>query len=332
MLLWALFGTLALLPAACCDEQLTISLLRNAYESHIDRCKSGQMNFAWSNLHVPENDHFLLSGFVEWAEDYLYFKGNMHHQRPGAKGREVLDHDVCVLFSGGHELKRSQAGSQSRFKFVRLEISPGQHNKMAVWRPNTFLYLVHSGPLDGTTNPWNLLQPAAQTPRSEVPFQRSIETRGALIDLHTKFPTDTAKRVFDLQKGGLCTELHLTRHRKDGEHYIHATRNWVCLRDDAWFPESSRVVCSRDQQGQDPVRIVECKIDAFEPIGQREFSGPATLSSFGLIPKGAVVSQRFADGSMKEWTQGVDSEEDVELQLRNHVELILKGSFMDAHP
>ncbi len=262
----------------------------------------------------------------------MYFEGNMRHERPGPKSREVLDHDVRVLFSGGYELKRSQATSQSRFKFVRLEISPGQHNKMAAWRPNTFLYLVHSGPFEGTTNPWNLLQPMPLTPRSEVPFQRTIETKGSLVHLHTKFLTDTAMRVFDLEKGGLCSELHLTRHRKDGDYYIHATRNWVCLRDDAWFPESSKVICSRDQQGQDPVRIVECKIDSFEPIGQREFSGPATLSSFGRIPHGAVVSQRLADGKIKEWTEGVDSEENVELQIHNHDELMMQGSFNNVQP
>lgn len=331
-MIWLFAGALVSLPMSCCDEELAISLLRNAYESHIDRCKSGQMNFSWSNLHVPDSDRFLLNGFVEWAEGYLYFKGKMRHERPGEKGREVLDHDVCLLFSGGYELKRSQATNQSRVKFVRLEISPGQRNKMAAWRPDTSLYLIHSGPLEGTTNPWNLLQPAAQTPRSEAPFQRSVESKGALIYLHTRFPTDTATRVFNLEKGGLCTELHLTRHRKDGEYYIHATRDWVQLSDEAWFPESSRVVCSKDEHGEHPVRIVECKIDSFEPVGQREISGQATLSSFGPIPHGAVVSQRLADGSVKEWTQGGNSEEDVDLQLRKHVDQIMEGSFMDAYP
>lgn len=322
-------ATLVLLLPVRDEEQLAISSLRNAYESHINKCKSGQMNFTWSNLHIPNNDHFRLKGFVEWADGYLYFKGNMRHERPGPKGRETLDQDIRVLFSGGYELKLASAAEANRVKFVRLDICNGQQNKMAKWRPDPFLYLVRGGPLEGLTSPLNLLQATPVTLGSAVQFERRVETMAAVVQLHTEFSTDSATHVFDLAKGGLCSELHLVRHRNDGDYYINATRNWVRVSGDTWCPENSKVVCSDDKDGKNPIRVVECRIDSFEPIGRREFSGPATLASFGAIPKGANVSQRFSNGTIKEWIEGVDGEEDVELELREHAEKIVEGSFMD---
>ncbi|MFN9720870.1 MAG: hypothetical protein ACK58L_19415 [Planctomycetota bacterium] len=324
----ALAALFAALPISF-DDDLTISLLRNAYESHMDRCKSGRMHFTWSNQFVPGEDLFQLKGLVEWSEDYMYFDGNMQHAKSGSRGRTALDHDIRLLFSGGYELKRSSSTERNAVSFISYDITPGQHDKAAAWRPDPVTYLVLTGPYEGTNNPLSLLQPQPTTLRFGRLFERSVETRNRLVELNTTFPSDTAKRIFDLDQAGLCTEMHLVWHKDTGDSYIHATREWKCVNDDLWFPSRSKMISSHDQAGSDPVRIVECVVDSFEPLTKRAFSGPARLSSFGPVPKGAMVSEQLADGTIREWTEGVDGASDLERALQEHVKRIRPGSFMD---
>ncbi len=310
------------------DDLVTISLLRNAYEQHTTYCKSGRMKFMFKSLYHASNHLTVLQGVVEWTDDYMYFDGNLRQERASSKGRSEVDIDVKLLNSKGYELVRTSASERNPVPFVDYRIGSGRLNVSDDLRPDLDKYLVYSEAFGGSNSPLNLLQSSTAVFNGRT-FERSVSKNESLVDVALSFPSQMTTLSFDLEKGGFCTMCRTTFQR-DVPSFVEATREWVSLDGNRWFPSKSFSSFRTGSPTSEPVRTGELTIDFFEPLSGRTFTGRPTLSSFGPVPKGATVSERRTDGTFKEWTEGVSSVHDLEEQLKRHSSQIRSGSLMDS--